>query len=193
MWPILAGAALSAGSGILGTHMQNRANARMAREQMEFQERMSSTAWQRGVSDMRAAGINPMLAFQKGGASAPSGQTARMENVLGAGASNALEVLRTFQQMRLMASQTRATDQQALKTMTEGMLSQQMLQAFGQRLPGMSALDNVRNALTRVQLQTARQFAELQRTGQLGKMVGLDSWRNFVNLMSQLIGRLSPQ
>lgn len=39
----------------------------------DFQERMSNTSWQRGTKDMMAAGINPMLAFQQGGASSPGG------------------------------------------------------------------------------------------------------------------------
>lgn len=52
----------------------NRAwSADQAQKQMDFQLAMSNTQWQRGVRDMEMAGLSPMLAYMKGGASAPSG------------------------------------------------------------------------------------------------------------------------
>ena len=51
----------------------NRSNERSAFAQMNFQERMSNTAYQRAMDDMRKANLNPMLAYMQGGASSPSG------------------------------------------------------------------------------------------------------------------------
>lgn len=48
-------------------------SAEQAKIQRDFQERMANTSWQRGVADMKSAGLNPMLAFSKGGADTPGG------------------------------------------------------------------------------------------------------------------------
>ena len=48
-------------------------NSAQAAQNRAWQEQMSNTAYQRAVEDMRKAGINPILAYQQGGASTPGG------------------------------------------------------------------------------------------------------------------------
>lgn len=54
----------------------NAFNAQEAQKNRDFQERMSSTAYQRMVKDLQQAGLNPIIAVHNGGASTPSGSTA---------------------------------------------------------------------------------------------------------------------
>lgn len=79
----LIGGAFSA----FGAERQNREARRATARQMEFQERMARNAYQYATEDMRAAGLNPLLAYSQGGASTPGGSTYQPQNVLaGAGA-----------------------------------------------------------------------------------------------------------
>lgn len=104
----IAAGALGAGISAWGQSSANAANAKMTREQMRWQEHMRGTSWQTAVKDMRAAGINPMLAVSQGGAGTGSASSIPQQSIapdIPRHISSALEVSRFNKELELLQSQ----------------------------------------------------------------------------------------
>lgn len=153
----LAGASLYA--GVKGQKNANEANERIARENRAFQERMRDTAYQAAVRDMKLAGLNPALAYENGGAQAPSGSTATMENI-GAGFNRGMFGMLTRSQIELTNAQAAKTNAEARQISLE---SQGRLGLLGEdiALKGASA-----EAARSSAAMTQRQLSELRETWQ---------------------------
>ena len=118
----LIGTLGSAYLGYRGAKKQNVASAQQAQQQMDFQREMSNTAVQRRMADLKAAGINPILAGSKE-ASSPAGAMAPQVNQ----AQVALSTLGTASQIANTIANTKLTEAKTGVIGPAGMLADMLV------------------------------------------------------------------
>lgn len=159
MWGSIAGALISGGLGFLGGERRNSAQTAAADAQMEFQREMSNTAYQRSMEDMRKAGLNPILAYQRGGASTPAGAMPELHDSIAAGLNSAKHGARIEAELEQLEATTKqanagaglATQQRDESFMREQLLAEQQRQTIAN------------TALAMEQTNTERERTETQR------------------------------
>lgn len=104
----------------LGGERRNSAQSRAAQTQMQFQENLSNTAYQRVRADMRAAGLNPVLAAKYGGASTPGGAMPQLLDTATPAINTGLQFAKTQADVTLQNANTKLTE--AKTTLSENLI-----------------------------------------------------------------------
>ncbi len=115
--------------GLLASGASSAVSYKIAKENRQFQERMSNTAYQRSMADMRKAGLNPILAYKQGGATAPAGS---LSTVADPGPSAISSFKAATEKGRLKAETDNLNQQEATSAQTAATIEQDRVN----KLPG---------------------------------------------------------
>lgn len=164
-WGDVASVGVPVAGALAGGWMANRANRGMADTQMRFQKAMRETAYQTAVEDMRKAGLNPMLAYQQGGAVSPGGASAEMSDIISPAVSTAQHARRIREELKLLRAQEFETHQRGGQIGFQNALilqQQRESEARTARENRNAELLGINSELARAELPAARNRARVE-------------------------------
>ena len=189
----VASSLIGGGLGFLGAESSNKEARRMMQRQQDFQERMYRNRYQYQMADMRAAGLNPILAYSQGPPGAPSGASAiqplnemgAIGAELGRGVSSAIQARRMKADVELTEEQAKAAKETVKNIAEDTKLKNEqrnvasadwMLKAVQQRLTAKQAMFTSAQTL---KSHEERAMVMLQRkiAAELEKVRGYESMR----------------
>lgn len=113
MDPITASALATGGAHLLGGLYSNAQNLGEGKRAREWSAVMAGSAYQRAVIDMKAAGLNPALAYSQGPASTPGASMASVDDVVGPAVSTAMQARAQAKELKLLDAQIEKARQEA--------------------------------------------------------------------------------
>lgn len=166
-WGAIASVGGSVISGLFdkaGSSAQNQAQAAAAQKQMDFQERMSNTSYQRTMADMKKAGLNPILAYKTGGASSPGGAQPNVVNEMTGMSNSAKAATAAVAQLDNVRADTKLKTSQQQTTDTDGAKNVQQWNLLQQEIKRARDLAHSAKAKADVDVMTSKLMTDWLKT-----------------------------
>lgn len=202
MWESFA---LGAGSGFASSALslfgkRGPSERDLMAYQHDFWRKQVAESWPRELGSMRAAGVNPMLAVSKGGASTPGVSIAApvdkgtdAAKLLMAGISSALEIVRTMADAEVKTEQAKLTKAQ---TETEGVRPGSVLAQTARDYEAASlssaynAHEKQKMGKTMIEMAIAREALTVAEKDAIIAAIDVDLYRSSVGELSRTLQQL---